>query len=215
MDFARRFTYGVISLSSGRGPLFVLGTTAVLIFALMAGASYRAIERLRLIEKEGQLLLTGMDKTTSLRQKQQEALREMQEADPRYLEKEIEGYIPLQHEIDILGTLLAEPNLAKCATWTKRQGFLIGKENRFKFTEEKKGKSKSFQEIELMQAHPVQVGLEDFEQLLIRIEGRGAGAYLPPNGRPDLTILQGQLSATGQEGLYELQLKILKREEVK
>ena len=72
-----------------------------------------------------------------------------------------------------------------------------------------------FQEVTETLVHPIEVNLDDLTNLLAKIEGKEIGPYTPGPGRPQLLILDFKIekkSITDKKEVYQLNLKLLKRE---
>jgi hypothetical protein len=162
-------------------------------------------------------LIRGAKKTAMLRKKQAGQIRQYAQADPLYVEKQIESYTPLQVQIDTLSSLIANEALQGCFYWQNRLAALIGDKNLIKFHPEEKKVVKNIQEVVLKLMMPVEVGNADVRRLLSKIEGVKIGSYLPPAGRPDLLVKKITLKRkpVGNESqVFELDMELIKREGV-
>jgi hypothetical protein len=131
----------------------------------------------------------------------QKLLAKLENADPYYLEKSLEGSIFLKREMEQL----------EAAGNDKRLSFLKGEANRLSFAELGLQRLDRYQEVEARQKHPVELDGDDLKRLLGLIEGDNPSA-------PQLVIKQLEIirkPTSSQSEVFLLNLELLKREKIK
>lgn len=131
----------------------------------------------------------------------QKLMEKLENADPYYLEKSLEGARFLTREIAQL----------EAAGDDKRLSYLTGEQNRLSFAELGLQRLDRFQEVEARQKHPIELDGEDLKELLSLIEGDSPTA-------PQLIIKQLELirkPTSSQDEVFLLNLELLKREKIK
>lgn len=135
------------------------------------------------------------------------------DADRFYLEKQTESTHLLEQESEALQKLGNQPHMAEDPRITRRLGVLAG--NTLVFTEGMVQSYPFFNEIPEALQHPIEVEVEDIKELLAKIEGTKIGPYEPGPNRPQLLLTDFRLERKAPQGeseIYNLNLKILKRE---
>lgn len=136
------------------------------------------------------------------------------EADHFYIDKYLETLIFLEPEIESLQKLSLNKNFAFDDTVKKRLEMLTSS-NTLSFTEGVVQTYPTFQETTETLVHPVEVNVDDIQEILSRIEGVNLGSYIPPSNLPQLIIMDFKIdrkSLSERNEVYVLNLKFLKRE---
>lgn len=136
------------------------------------------------------------------------------EADHFYIDKYLETLIFLEPEIESLQKLVNNKNYAFDDTVKKRLEYLTGGNN-LAFTEGVVQSYPQFQETTETLVHPIEVNVDDLQEMLSRIEGISVGSYTPAANPPQLIILDFKIdrkSMSEKNEVYNLNLKLLKRE---
>ncbi|MBN9377249.1 MAG: hypothetical protein BGO14_09150 [Chlamydiales bacterium 38-26] len=136
------------------------------------------------------------------------------EADHFYIDKYLETLTFLEPEIESLQKLVNNKNFSFDDSIKKRLDYLIN-ENDLSFSEGVVQSYPSFQETTETLVHPVEVNVDDIQEILTRIEGHSIGPYAPPANPPQLLILDFKIdrkSLSEKNEIYNLNLKLLKRE---
>jgi hypothetical protein len=136
------------------------------------------------------------------------------EADHFYIDKYLETLVFLEPEIESLQKLVGNKNFAFDDTVKKRLDFLTNNNNLI-LTEGVVQAYPQFQETLETLSHPVEVNVDDIQELLSRIEGVNIGEYTPPSNPPQLLILDFKIDRKSQSEkneTYNLNMKLLKRE---
>lgn len=144
---------------------------------------------------------------------EQALLKQIKNADPAYLEKEIESLRFLQTEVHKIQALLhTEPNNESLQ---HRLNFLLEGQNHLRFRLQNFQRAGKFQEIQAIQEHPVELNREDLKKLLARIENVPIGEYKPGLHPPDLIIKNFELirkPLPSNEEVFLIHLELIKRE---
>ncbi len=136
------------------------------------------------------------------------------EADHFYIDKHLETLIFLEPEIESLQKLVNNKNYAFDDAVKKRLEYLTNGNN-LSFTEGVVQSYPQFQETTETLVHPVEVNVDDIQEMLSRIEGVPIGPYIPPQNPPQLIILEFKIdrkNLSEKNEVYNLNLKLLKRE---
>ncbi|MDN3507395.1 MAG: hypothetical protein P0S94_00575 [Simkaniaceae bacterium] len=160
------------------------------------------------------LLAIGAKKTALLRKKERIRLEQYAAADRAYVEKYLEGFEPLKNEIGQLNSLLTHDSLKQCRTISDRLKFLR-EANRLKFSVEAEHVTKEIAECELTSLSPIEVGGQDINRLLSRVEGVKIGGITPPALRPEIVMKEFHLKRVKDERdseHFEIDMKLIKRE---
>lgn len=140
-------------------------------------------------------------------------LRQLQVADRDYIEKELESLKFLNPEIKKLHALLhTDPNNT---TLIERLQFLESAQNLLLFREQNFQRLDGFQEVEVIQDHPVEINRDDLKNLLARIENQNFGPFHPGQNPPDLLIKKFDLvkkPMSSAEETYLINLELSKFE---
>ncbi|MBS0628701.1 MAG: hypothetical protein JSS30_00580 [Verrucomicrobia bacterium] len=130
-------------------------------------------------------------------------------ADRDYIEKELESLQFLNLEAKRLqASLRSDPNSGPI---TERLEFLSSAQNRLHFREQNFQRIKGYQEVDVIQDHPVEMNRDDLKKLLARIENKTIGPFHPGPNPPDLLIKKFELikkpmSSTEETYLINLEL---------
>ncbi|MEZ5315249.1 MAG: hypothetical protein R3E91_03445 [Chlamydiales bacterium] len=128
--------------------------------------------------------------------------------DHNYLSNHLESIDFLKKERLALINLLKNPSFTGNKMAEKRYAFLMGEANCLRFVEKSPHSGDHMQETTLMQAHTVEVDIEDLHNILVCLEG-------DQREKPQIIITDFELNKKTQlEGnqIFELNLKLLKRE---
>jgi hypothetical protein len=137
------------------------------------------------------------------------------DADHFYIDKNLETLTFLEPEIESLKKMLSNPNFPADENLKKRLEFLNGSGNSLVFAEGVVQSTQAFQEVTETLVHPVEINIEDLQQILCRIEGVSIGACVPQPTRPQLIILDFKIdrkNVSEKNQVFQLNLKLLKRE---
>lgn len=136
------------------------------------------------------------------------------EADRFYLEKQTESIRLMEKETDALQKLSSQPYMAEDPRVARRLATLTTANN-IVFTEGMVQSYPFFNEIPEALQHPLEVDVDDIKKLLAKIEGATIGPYEPGKNRPQLIVTDFRIdrkATQGESEIYNLNLKILKRE---
>jgi len=148
--------------------------------------------------------------TTEREQIESKLLQQLKVADRDYIEKELESLQFLSLEVKKLKTLLASD-----PTSAERLERLDHQQNRLHFRERNFQRHENYQEVEVIQDHPVEMNRNDLKNLLARIENKKIGPFHPSINPPDLMIKKFELikkPASSTEETYLVNLEISKFE---
>jgi hypothetical protein len=135
-------------------------------------------------------------------------------ADHFYIDKYLETLTFLEPEIESLEKIVNNKNYAFDDSAKKRLEFL-NNSNNLVLTEGVVQTYPLFQETTETLTHPVEVNVENIQELLSRIEGISIGTFTPPLNPPQLIVLDFKInkkSHTEKNETYSLNMKLLKRE---
>jgi len=149
-------------------------------------------------------------------------LKNYENSDPYFLDKEIESLTFLNREKELLKGWLIHPAVSNKEMISRRLQFLEGEENRLCFTEEEIQISSTCKETLEKQRFPIEVDVSDLQTLLTRIENPQNNLAQEKDsqnfwskGRPQLVICNFSMtkkSAPLQNEVLEITMDILKRE---
>lgn len=190
----------------------VLGLMPLLLVVFLMFSKFESLSDL---EKGVQnLQLVAMQKEK--KQAANRALRtEYKDTEHLYVDKNLETLSFLQTDVENLKKISNDPNFMQNDVVRKRLEFLTSNKNRLTFIEGAVQSTPQFKEMTETLAHPVEVNDRDIQQILSYIEGIDIGPFKPPPGRPQLLILDFQLSRktiSENNEVFELNMKLLKRE---
>lgn len=130
------------------------------------------------------------------------------EADPFYLEKQLESLSFLKKEKEALEQLFKSSTYTGNEIAEKRYAYLTSQANRLEWLQGSSLTSEGIQQIEIFLAHPVEIDAYDLKEILTRVEGNR-------KGKPQLVFTDFKLNKkehlSGNE-VFELNVKLLKRE---
>lgn len=130
--------------------------------------------------------------------------------DPYFLDKYVESLPLLEPEMKRLAALL--PHHFDNEALAQRLKFLKDGQNKILFIEEKRTPRGSVQEIEEKLQHSVEMNEEDLKKLLVLVEGVTIHPYSPKMERPDISVLEFDLTrkkSFNEEEVFEVDLKLL------
>lgn len=140
-------------------------------------------------------------------------LQQLRSADRDYIEKELESLEFLTLEQKKLHAMLAsDPGNAQL---NERMQRLSNRQNSLHFREQNFERHEGFQEVEVIQDHPVEMNRDDLKKLLARIENRQIGPFKPEANPPDLLIKKFELikkPMSSTEETYLINLELAKLE---
>jgi len=188
-----------VVIAAGIIPLLAL---CVFIFQKNSQAKkYREqIENLHILARKNEQLLS----------KRQELMQRINHASDTYIADEIEGMQFLESEIKDLEAVLAAPALSENVLWQDRLQFLTER-NRLLFTEEERKSSELFTESQWIQQEPVEMGDDDFKQVLSRLEDIFVAYHKPSEMLPDLFLSKFSMK-NERRGVCRVTLGFIKRE---
>ncbi|MEI8365376.1 MAG: hypothetical protein WCF65_03065 [Parachlamydiaceae bacterium] len=137
------------------------------------------------------------------------------DTDHFYIDKSLETLAFLEPEIESLQQMLNNPNFPDDENIKKRLEMLSGQENSMVFTEGVVQSTPIFQEVTESLAHPVEVNVNDIQEILCHVEGVPLDGCTPPPHRPQLIVLEFKIdkkSVSENNEVFLLNLKLLKRE---
>ena len=130
------------------------------------------------------------------------------DADPLYLENQLEALPFLKKERETLEKLIQSPTFTGNESAEKRYSFLASKANHLEFIQGSLHSAEGVEEAVCHLSHPIEMDTQDLKEVLTRIEGSR-------KGRPQLIITDFKLlkkaHANGNE-VFEVNMKLLKRE---
>jgi hypothetical protein len=139
------------------------------------------------------------------------------EVDHFYIDKEIEKIALLKKETERLQKLMKGGYHPDEDEIKKQYQFLTGPQNKLSFTEGSIKSYKGFQETMESLSHPVEVNLDDLQNILGKVEGVSFSGEEVPQNRPHLIITECKLERKKgpAHDVFTLDLKVLKREYLK
>lgn len=136
------------------------------------------------------------------------------DADRFYIDKNIESIQLLKPEIDALEKISQQNNFIENEAVTNRLNTLKGN-NKLVFAEGVVQTTPYFTETPETLVRPVEVDLNDLQNILAKIEGVDIGTYKPGPNPPQLLITDFKIEkkTAGEDNeVFSLNLKLLKRE---
>lgn len=144
---------------------------------------------------------------------EKQLLSQLKSADRDYVEKELESLKVLTPEIKKLKALLhSDPNNASLK---ERLGFLESGQNTLHFREQNFQRVGNFQEVDVIQDHPVEMNRDDLKALIARIENKAIGSFSPGKNPPSILIKKFELfkkPMSSNEETYLVNLELTKHE---
>ena len=138
---------------------------------------------------------------------------QIKESDPKYLQKELETLPLLESELRRLETILVHHK--DNAILHRRLNFLKSGQNQLSLCEAQRRTGESFQEVDLILQHPVEMDDEDLKKMLSSIEGIPIDGFPTKQGRPQILIrdfdLTKETNHLGEE-IFLVKYDLLKRE---
>ncbi len=146
---------------------------------------------------------------------EKKVLHQLKVANRDYIEKELESLGFLQPEVQKLQALLhSDP---QNQLYNKRYQFLTGNQNRLEFREQNFQRLDRYQEVEILQKHPVEMNRDDLKAFLARIENVLIGSFQPGVNPPDLLIKKFELlkkPMSSNEETFVINVELIKHEMV-
>lgn len=142
-------------------------------------------------------------------------IKRYSEADPFFIDKQIESLSFLGKERLGLQSLLQHPGLAKTRHFQERLDFLESERNHLVFTEENIRTTTRIKETEEKGRHSVQMDENDLYRLLATIEDIPLGQYEPISKMPQLFVRDMKMKKIEtplQSEVIEVEMELLKRE---
>ena len=137
------------------------------------------------------------------------------DADHFYIDKQLESIVLLETEINDLKKVAEGQMVGENKKLSERLDFLTQPDNQLSFTEGAVQSFDGIQEVTETLVRPVQVDLDDLHKILSRIEGTAIGGHAPPQGRPQLLVLDFKIekkNVSGDHEAFTLYTRLLKRE---
>ena len=137
------------------------------------------------------------------------------DADHFYIDKHLETLTFLEPEIDHLHKIVNNSSFAEDDAVKKRLEHLTGAGNNMIFSEGVVQSHPLFQETTETLVHPVEVNIQNIQQILSHVEGIEIGQFTPPPHYPQLIVLDFKLdkkSLNDKNDVFILNMKLLKRE---
>ncbi len=178
-------------------------------YVISAHKSLSHLEQTALILKKRQHL--AKQRTTA----EQDLVEQLKIADRDYVEKELESLQFLTPEIKKLQALLHSDS--SNSLHSKRLEFLQSNKNRLRFSERNFQRLNQYQEVEILQQHPVEMNRSDLKALIARIENKTIGECKPGQSPPDLLIKKFELvkkPMSSNEETFVINLELIKHEMV-
>lgn len=127
------------------------------------------------LKQESLFLKKKNERIKLSKEKDDRLLEKLKGADRNYVQKELESCVFLQSEINHLETIL--PSDRNNKSYIDRLSFLKNGQNCLHFREQNFKQRGKFQEVELVQLHPVEITTEDLEMLLYKLEEAPGSPY--------------------------------------
>jgi hypothetical protein len=203
-----KFCFGVLN------PLyFYFISLAPIFFALV----YLLIQKGNLDDKEERFSFACKKGKLALerKSKKERFLNRYRNADPYFIDREIESLAFLEQEKEELSALLKHPALADKRQADSRLQFLSSEENRLAFAEEGIRTSTRMKETEEKQRHPVQMDEGDLKKLLALLEDLPIEGLSSLENRPQIIVtdfLLEKKDTSLNSTVLEVDMKLLKRE---
>jgi len=147
--------------------------------------------------------------------KKERFLSRYSDANPYFLNQQIESLLFLQNEKKQIESLLRHPALPRKEALEERLAFLNRGENRLVFAEENIRSNERINETEEKQRHPVQMEETDLQKLLAILEDLPIGSYSPIDGCPQILIRDFKMKKIKtplQREVLEIEMDLIKRE---
>ena len=147
--------------------------------------------------------------------KKERFLRLYSNADPYFLDHQIESLSFLETETRQIESWLKHPALLKKEPFEERLSFLQSGLNQLHFVEESLRTTNRIKETDEKLRHPVQMDENDLQKTLALIEDLQIGNDLPLKGSPQLIVkeLRAKKITTPLESeVFEVEIDLLKRE---
>src|SRR5262249_5073493 len=136
------------------------------------------------------------------------------DSDRFYIDKQLESLTLLEPETEALQKIANQSHLIVDENVKKRLEFLTH-DNHLVFSEGAVQNYPYFRETPESLVHPVEVDVEDLEDILAKIEGIEIGEYKPGPNRPQLIITDFKIDRKNvhdKNEVFNLDLKFIKRE---
>lgn len=190
---------------------------ALLFSPIALSTGYFLIQMIHIEEIEDQFYTTCAKGKTALKKKKQRDafIQHYSQANPYFLDEQIESLSFLQKEQNALRMLIEHPAIADTQPLENRLAFLTKGSNRFAFAEEAIRSSPLIKETEEKQKHPVEMNEEDLKEALSLIEDISIESYPQIEHRPQLIITEFHLNKKEtpvKTHVFEVDMRFTKRE---
>ena len=194
-------------------PLFFYILT---LFPLISSVAFLILQNMSIQDMEERFTQAiGKGKiATDRKAKKDRFLLRYSQAEPYFLDHQIESLTFLQKEKDRLSSLLSHPALPDKAALKERLAYIEGEQNRLVFTEENIRTSAQVIETDEKQRFPIQIDEDDLQKLLSLIEDMPVGNHFSARQGPQLIVRDLKLKKISplQTEVFEAEFDLLKRE---
>jgi hypothetical protein len=138
------------------------------------------------------------------------------QANPYFLDQQIESFSLLQQEVQALKSLGSNPAFPQHQSIKERILFL--RDNKLSFAEENIQTTAKIKEMEEKQRHPVEMDEQDLQKILSLLENVAVGPFTPVENSPQILIKNFSLKRKEtplQTNVFEVEMDLLKREFIK
>lgn len=191
---------------------------ALTVFPLLVAALFIFFEKTNFQELEERFTAAARKEKIALERKarKERFLERYSQADPYFLDQQIESFPLLQAEKEKLESLLHHPAFPESEALKERLRFLSN--NGLAFTEGNIRTSAQMKEVDEKQRHPVQMDEKDLQKILSLLEDVPVESHLPSNKGPQILIKE--LRIKKQETplhmqVVEVDMDLLQREFIK
>lgn len=150
------------------------------------------------------------------KERKERFLKRYSNADPYFIDTQIEGFSLLQNEKRLIESLLSHPAFPESKHLKERLSFI--QQNRLSFAEDHIAASTSMKEVEEKQRHPVQMDECDLKSILCLIEDVAIDSPLELQQKPQILIKEFQLKRREtplHTEIFEVEMDLVKREFIK
>lgn len=196
-----------------RGGVIALYALLLLPFPFLFSYLSGKKESLNEIEKTIDLWEIRLEKIKGLQKGRSEFIAAFSEADPYYIDHEIESLKFLQREVEALSLVNSHPAFATYTLMKTRLSDLTSGKNSLIFNEHNRKAKHYIEEVELQQSRPIEVDKEDLQMVLSRIEGVSIGRNEILKQRPQLIIRNFHLRKKdlAERETYLIEMQLIKR----
>ncbi len=188
---------------------------ALSVFPLLVASFFLFLEHTQLQDLEVRFAKAARKEKIVFEKKERKEkfLHRYSQADPYFLDQQIESFPLLQQELQMLKSLKSHPAFPHDQTVKQRLSFL--NENRLTFADENMQTSSKIKEIDEKQRHSVQMDENDLQKILSVLEDVPVGPFLPFEHSPQILIKNFRLKKQEtpfQTEVFEVEMDLLKRE---